>query len=375
VRNLTPDELRRDMLRLQRLISRKDAAFVLKDELIASQGSTITGLNAQVTYLESVIAAGGGGTPDPELLEQIATLTEQVTEFQESSNRPRVTWAESEWTWNETISPTGGSTTDWQAGKFTTVQHDTSGTGPGLSIVTKSGAPAMKCTLSNLQPNISGSHKRAEGVVSAIGSPGDLWAGDIFEQECEMWLDADFPVGASNDWAVMPKQRHQSLSLGNGGPDHAWELHGDRWRQRNSNGVFDKPINSSLWSQLYGLSGDGGVVNTTGLNAQACRGRWTKVKTVGRISTDYTVGWIENYIDDVQLVNPLGGTRFFIATCDFDGNPAAPANGSAVTYTPSKGYLKFGFYQKAGIVSIPNNATRSIYVRGMRALKRRPVFL
>lgn len=254
------------------------------------------------------------------------------------------------WTWAGTL--TTGS--DWQNGKFTSLQHDTGAAGPGLTVTTESGEPVLNCRVSSaMQPVSSATHKRSEGVLSAIGSPGDILEGDISTQECEAWFPTNFFATNSDSlWAVGPFQVHQDLSLGNGGPTLAWEIHQDRLRQRTMNGVFDKPVNSGVWSTLGG-TGTGGVLHTTSVTSVG-RGAWVPFKVKWRNALSWNAGWVEVYINNI-LVRP----RFYMATMDFD---------AASTFRPSRNYLKFGFYQEGSI------GERILKLRRIKATKDRPMY-
>jgi hypothetical protein len=364
-------ELEKQHRRLLRLYSRQLAALSPKDLQIAQQAGIISGLQGEVTALEAIIAAGGGGSSDPELIEQIADLQAANATLVDRQMRVIASFVETAWEWNGALTA-GGSTSDWQAGKPTTIQHDAAA--PGLTVVTMSGEPALQCSISSTQANVAGSNKRAEITLSAIGSPGDIQEGDIFQQECELFIPSGipwFPTASASDWAVMGQQKHQNLPLGNGGPDQAMELHQSRYRQRTVNGFFDKAVNSTKWASYYGLSGDGGVLwtgNAGQAGGDVPRDTWMPLKWKGRASAVFPAGWMEFYMNNVQKTLPKGLARFPIATMDFDGDPAQPANGTAPTYTTAGSYLKWGFYQKFNI------GPRTIYVRRQKARKWRPVY-
>ena len=336
--------------------------------------------DAQIASLLALLKTYDGGgqptvvDPNPALVSQIALLTTQLgsantllTDLQEKQDRPILGYNTTVWNWGGTLS-TGGSTSDWQAGKFTTVQHDTSGTGPGLTVGVESGENVLTCTVSNTQQNVSGSNKRAEGVLSAYGSPGDIHEGDIIAQACEVWFPTTFfAAGTDSDWAVGPFQNHQDLPLGNGGPCTAMEIHQDVWRYRVMNGVFDKAVNSALWGTLYpGKTGDGGVLYHTTITSLG-RGVWIPIQQRYRCSPSYSQGWAEIYINGVQL-SDWSAPRFYIATQDFDGDPANPSNGTTATYLPVRNYAKFGLYQKADI------ALRYIKLRRLSVTKQSPIY-
>lgn len=262
---------------------------------------------------------------------------------QEEAGQLPTGYVQSTWTWDGTLN-TGTQTADWQAGKLTVLQHDSGTTyGPGLTVATENGEKVITCRVSNnQQPVNSATHHRAEVVLSANGSPGDMTENSITLQECEFFMVNPFPQQVTNQpnrWRVFPMQIHQDLSLGNGGPPEAFENHGDRFRYRVWNGMFDKTvnINADIWNALYGpgKSGDGGVIWTSGLNAIG-RGIWVKLAHKVKHSLDPRRGWVEVYLN-----NTLVGGRFYISTMDFDNE-----NG---TFRVVRNQPKWGMYMGSDV--------------------------
>lgn len=253
-------------------------------------------------------------------------------------------YVESVWTWDGQIASVGTTTAHWQAGKLSVLQHDpNTNYGPGLTVQTIDGIPTLICRVGpNQIPVNSATHHRAEVVLSANGSPGDITENAITLQECEFFMVSPFPqqvTNLPNKWRVFPMQIHQDLDLGNGGPPEAFENHGDRFRYRVWNGMFDKApnISADIWNALYGpgKTGDGGVVWTSGLNALS-RGTWVKLGHKVKHSLDPRRGWVEVYLNNV-----LVGGRFYIATMDFDTD-----NG---TFRAVRNQPKWGLYMGSAV--------------------------